>query len=334
MGGADRTQSEIRIPSMRGPLRFWYRAVDPNFKDFEAKIFGSSVNQCQGALSMSIVQPPVQPTCNYNIIHERSRPGLKYLAYPLFINRATRLAIPAGTTFKIKHNILPWLKNDVADRTRRAVAAAWWLISTVGGMGQRCRRGLGSVRIISVDAENWSEAQMLQSGVAVEDVKQWEQIAKTNLQQIKDWFMEFNNVIHTALNKDSVLLLLGPKNTVFSSWQVALDWVGDLYKRFRSTLNHNERLSLGLPVQKRNGCTVKGQTHDRSASPMMINIIRINNAFYPVVMLFNCQILAPNERIKIDCRYGQPRVISKPGPVFIQKFLQYVKKNSYLLKEV
>jgi len=56
MGGADNSQAELRLPSILGALRFWYRASAPGelvshideLRKAEAKLFGSS-EEGQGA---------------------------------------------------------------------------------------------------------------------------------------------------------------------------------------------------------------------------------------------------------------------------------------------
>jgi CRISPR-associated protein Cmr1 len=56
MGGADNSQAELRLPSILGALRFWYRATAPGelvshideLRKAEAKLFGSS-EEGQGA---------------------------------------------------------------------------------------------------------------------------------------------------------------------------------------------------------------------------------------------------------------------------------------------
>jgi hypothetical protein len=43
LGGAEpNDRAELREASIKGALRFWYRAVDPDYRDLEARIFGGT----------------------------------------------------------------------------------------------------------------------------------------------------------------------------------------------------------------------------------------------------------------------------------------------------
>ncbi|MBD3158141.1 MAG: type III-B CRISPR module RAMP protein Cmr1, partial [Candidatus Lokiarchaeota archaeon] len=41
LGGATK-QPEFRIPSIKGLLRFWLRAIDPDYRKWEPKVFGDA----------------------------------------------------------------------------------------------------------------------------------------------------------------------------------------------------------------------------------------------------------------------------------------------------
>ena len=42
IAGADGSKSEVRVPSFKGLLRFWYRAFDPSFLCHEPEVFGGA----------------------------------------------------------------------------------------------------------------------------------------------------------------------------------------------------------------------------------------------------------------------------------------------------
>lgn len=140
----------VRGASIRGQLRFWWRAANPRglrdedeLRKAEAEIFGSPKKRSQLIIHVDTTElragRPVTPV-----------DSIAYGAFPLNNNNtlyeyrgtfALGIACPA----KCKHD----------------VEAALWAWSTFGGLGGRARRGFGAIRTVSpsetgVD-EGWSK---------------------------------------------------------------------------------------------------------------------------------------------------------------------------------
>lgn len=143
----------LRIPSLRGVLRFWLRAKeDPRdldvLKKKEASVFGSA-DTGQGLR----LRPIGRPAWTKEIITSPAGDAKAYLGYgPMNYNDETRQfsthnkftfrdAIPAGTAFSF-----------AASGTKQQIKElrnCLTLLHLFGGIGARSRRGWGSVKIES-----------------------------------------------------------------------------------------------------------------------------------------------------------------------------------------
>jgi len=160
------TVTPVRVPSIRGQLRFWWRACNPRgcatvaeLHRAEAEVFGSTDNR--SALVIRVVKQPGRPDL-FEIFRERSivkdRTGLAYGAFAL------RGDEKAGT----KHGVLwqykdEWKLSFTFRRTiRQDIEAALWAWAHFGGLGGRTRRGFGAIaqeegpELPSID-EGWKE---------------------------------------------------------------------------------------------------------------------------------------------------------------------------------
>lgn len=165
LAGADGRTPELRPPSIKGAMRFWWRAMNGHLeklKDREAEIFGASDEKI-GKSKFSIrVKPhnklhsskdklPIHP-----IIVTTSRKSFKinileYL-YGTHENKKgqgnifTRDYISPNQKFSVIISLPDELKKEVINVLR--------ILSTFGGLGSRSRNGFGSFRIRSMNDED------------------------------------------------------------------------------------------------------------------------------------------------------------------------------------
>ncbi len=139
IAGADPQQIEqegIRIPSLRGVLRFWYRAMFPNYspaqlREAEGKVFGDTTHG-QG-IRLRLTESKQIPVESVKTEHNKE---FKYLGYGPFDNRNALLPnseftfLATGNSTQIK-----------------ALKKALRLLHLFGGIGARSRRGWGSVAV-------------------------------------------------------------------------------------------------------------------------------------------------------------------------------------------
>lgn len=152
LAGADNQTPELRPPSVRGQLRYWLRAalgavVGDNLealKQAEAEVFGDTNGM--GAVSVRVIQPnPKLETDGFNPLPHKSKMG-------------SFTGFKEGQRFQIQ---LTQRGND--NSTWLAAISALFLMVSIGGLGRRCRRGWGTVRIVKTDTseagldEGWLE---------------------------------------------------------------------------------------------------------------------------------------------------------------------------------
>lgn len=153
VGGADPNDSaEIRVSSIRGVLRFWYRLIvgpavaaglSPEHAAFaEARLFGGTGRgEGQGAVLLSVADAPTGTMHWSNRDLRRDRPGLAYLGFSLDMPPNNRKAVPPGVGFQLQL-VLP---RGLDEPQRDLLAATLWAWVTLGGLGSRSRRGFGSL---------------------------------------------------------------------------------------------------------------------------------------------------------------------------------------------
>lgn len=154
----------VRVPSLRGQLRFWWRACNPRecqnpeeLRAAEEKVFGSTMKP--SPLGLAVVTGP-QPARDVRVLKDRfgvvdERHGRAYGAFSL-----------RDTKQGIDHAVLHEHPGDWAiavsypAEIERDVEAAFWAWSHFGGLGGRTRRGFGAVaevrrsrgELLSIDA--------------------------------------------------------------------------------------------------------------------------------------------------------------------------------------
>jgi len=144
LGGADKNKAELRVPSIKGVLRFWWRAINAHLfldklKEQEAEIFGDA-----GAkYGKSKIQIKINSTMIYN---RRNR------ANPV-PHKNVRFSFPCfnpGEKFSL---------NVYGDKN---VFELFKLMSILGGLGKRSRRGFGSFKINKIDGEDLSPVSSIE----------------------------------------------------------------------------------------------------------------------------------------------------------------------------
>ena len=158
-----RRHDPIRVPTIRGHVRFWWRALQPvgigsdELRSLERSLWGGMGGSGSDGPTASRVNVRVEAVEPANPEIDTSEPPLGVgKGYALFPARGqkkggtvVRDAIPRlkpGITFRLSVSCPP----DQAAGVRRAVQA--WIL--FGGYGSRTRRGLGSFSV-TADAAAW-----------------------------------------------------------------------------------------------------------------------------------------------------------------------------------
>jgi CRISPR-associated protein Cmr1 len=232
----------IRETSIRGQLRFWWRALRGSgsleeMKKREDAIFGST-NQEIGQSKVSIVVKNIQKGNEEFIFNsnDKNKPFKKWerVAYAAFALQPTKeepeqKSIRIGVAFEIEISF-PSQKDEENDIDFPVeVEAALWAWETFGGIGGRTRRGFGAVELLSL-TENGKEKKIEKYRmVTVED--QIRADLKKHLLPDKRCdqntpHLKFDSIFKVKRAANS---LNAWKNAIENAWKNAIE----LYKNFR-----------------------------------------------------------------------------------------------------
>ncbi|MDZ7933944.1 MAG: type III-B CRISPR module RAMP protein Cmr1, partial [Emticicia sp.] len=156
LAGADGSTPELRPPSIKGALRFWWRALNGHLalgelKKRETAIFGGTDNG--GGRSIIIIQAkPIN-----------TKTGVEILIPHKNFMKAT--AFKANETiFEVKLSLMKTVKdasNSFEIMNYERLKSLFLITATLGGFGKRSRRGMGSVNIIKC-SEQFKQPNTLQ----------------------------------------------------------------------------------------------------------------------------------------------------------------------------
>ncbi len=149
-GAEPEKAAEIRVPSLRGQLRWWFRALggftaladQSSIEQQEQQIFGSAAGQDNSNASQLILRlaQPVRdegpPNASKNVT-----PDNKYVLWPLDMGDKERHVFPQKEAASFTLHVL-WRGNpDLWD----SIAALLAVLGHLGALGMRSRRGFGAL---------------------------------------------------------------------------------------------------------------------------------------------------------------------------------------------
>jgi CRISPR-associated protein Cmr1 len=271
MSGANQQSAEIRAPSVKGALRFWWRALnwsrvfEQENKDNdlaikrlsreESLLFGAATSATgigQSAILLRVKDQPTRFDTGKELLI--GKPS-QYLGIGLFTmgNSPQRNAIPADNTFTL---IVSYRKLNSSQHAQ--VLQAIKAIGLWAGLGSRSRNGFGSVAVKSVKLSFDCSDKYL---AAVKELVNSDKRCSE-----KPPF--------TAFSMQTEIKALPVQSTA----QQALDSLASRYEKFRRDHKNDKRKRyFGLPLKNYD-------TENRRASPLFFHVHPIGDQFLPVVM--------------------------------------------------
>ena len=155
----------VRVPSIRGQLRFWWRACNPRgctsvaeLRRAEASVFGSTASGSPLSIAVMGKPPAARPL---EVMEDgdnfKTMPGMQELAYAAFplrdstgAKRHGRLSDYGDQTFTLALTFPEAIAHDVE--------AALWAWGHLGSLGGRTRRGFGAIAQVSSELPSLTEA--------------------------------------------------------------------------------------------------------------------------------------------------------------------------------
>ncbi|TDA68042.1 MAG: type III-B CRISPR module RAMP protein Cmr1 [Clostridia bacterium] len=349
MAGADAGTAELRAASVKGALRFWYRAIAlgrlktwEKVMEEEQEWFGST--RCgQARFTLR-----VEAAGRLETEPAGSRwpwPGSAYLGYgPITPGQNAQSARPyirPGTIFNVFITLRPGVDTVLGDHLVRAIRA----LGLLGGLGSRSRRGFGSVALQAVELDG---AERRTDPATVDELRNY-------IEKIwGDTALPAGPPEYTALSAQSRIAIvsfgqqdplavlddLGREMMGYRSYghrdnrsgRHILPWRAEAEQNFSpdhdlvravatggSEKRHPERVVFGLPhnyhfsTPGARDVEVTGETVERRASPLFIHMHPLAGEYVAVLSLLPARFVPAGENILMKPKGG--RGISVPCQV-------------------
>ncbi len=365
-GAEPRGAPELRAPSIRGALRFWLRALLggvmgdndlDGLRQAEAGVFGST-----DAGASPVVTRITNARCGNSVSFSQLAQwnsksyGLPGIAYLFFAVRGTkrereRQALPPKSRFELELGLRAGMNNQ-QDALSKAYASLW-LLTHLGGLGTRSRRGAGSLQVTQVH-RNIPDATLPPLEVQATTPRGLQKELKVGLLKLRAMINGTSPVvIHTPsafdiLHPDSCKIWV--LDRTFHSWKEALNSLGSHMQQFRLRRSPDyenvkraiqgqpleqpvQRAAFGLPIifyyRSLRGAkgSLQGERHDRRASPLIVRVTRLANEQYVLVLtFFQAQLLEAGEKLKLK-RPKPSAFVPPPDFSIINTFIKETNKN-------
>lgn len=253
LNGADGASPELRPPSIKGGLRFWFRATHAHLslkdmKEQEGKLFGDTGRRSKVLIRVNHEGPP---SCDkFALLPHRE--GKR---------RAETSAIMPGEQFTV---VLKFPEN-----VSEQVKALFELFSVLGGLGKRVRRGMGSFRIVSVDERPYhfkieldhimKILKLAAPGASFEKGKQLIATLSNGNEAQYPWIKQIQMGSRADHYAQDITVKVGKTTSMMKKKN------GDMYKE---ALGHADG-------------------GNRFASPIYVSIVHNEGLFYPVITTLN-----------------------------------------------
>lgn len=312
LGDAQQQATEIRPPSVKGALRFWWRALnwgrfrngtDTNdtkalqeLHKEEAELFGAAADENSGGQGRILltVQSEKLKFKEKNHVHTQfqSHSAARYLGYGLMEAFASREKnTQAGQLMRgcIDEDQQFKVKLLCRDDAEKSVQEALIALGLFGGLGSRTRHGMGSVSLLELRQD---ENSIWKSPKSLEDYTQAVRDLLADKCKIKNEppYSAFsqNKRIDILLDGTSPYKILdgfGLGELLYRSWGKDGKVLGnpregnfkpdhDWSKKIRPSGFHPRRVIFGLPHNygKGQSMEVSPARHDRRASPLFFHV--------------------------------------------------------------
>ncbi|MFZ5996172.1 MAG: type III-B CRISPR module RAMP protein Cmr1 [Nitrospirota bacterium] len=276
LAGAEQGKAELRAASIKGLLRFWWRAVRSQssietLRNEEAKIFGSSDEDVGGArFTIRVTQPDKEPLPDFKKEIPDINNPVRYLLYSTVMNK--RPYFPVGSKFKI-------LLSSRDENVLKIASASLWVLVYLGGLGTRSRRGAGNVSITSLD-----DPDKILSSAGIDFIPSEELVGwlRDNFEATKRLIAAEKSGFVSEYSNMSISRVV-ISNSAFQDWKKALQEIGGIFKEFRREKKVINRAVLGLPLKT---VTARAGNDDitRRCSPIIIKLLKAGTDYRWIVL--------------------------------------------------
>jgi CRISPR-associated protein Cmr1 len=270
MAGANQKLAELRAPSIKGLLRWWFRAAHVNLHlddiaKKEADFFGSIEKTSAVKVRISFDERGIESWIGNDIKTDEglnfepskdskdkritgNDSGIGFLFYSTLLRKDKSGEVKQQRGyFKPGFRFILELSSNKKEALKSATEA-FWLLSFLGGMGSRSRRGAGNFCIIHSEGElNMAGMpQFLPQATAAEELKSFLQ---TGVEIIRPKSITATGF--TSLGRADIVLV----NKTFSTWKDALNEIGAKYEAYRFSIRKKfgAGAAFGMPIMHDSG---------------------------------------------------------------------------------
>lgn len=354
MGGANPVNNaELRPPSFKGVMRFWYRAVTlPKYKDWsevkkkEQELFGSMDRQAKFLLKLQ----PDGKVQTFGPEHNMPGNGKSYLGYGLIKPERNQKTVRAFIQQNLRFSVTLTFRKTIDEPDCNDLKKALQALGLFGGLGARSRRGFGSVCLESLEQggeEIWSAPQN------AAELREKIESFLNELGDLPGDFPEYtafsrkSRVIVLSSDRDAFNLLdsIGREMISYRSYgrrnregKHVLPWnkeaeqifsddhdlIYDFY-RGKELDKHPRRLVFGLPHNYRvsgNNVGINAEKQERRASPLFIHLHQVGGRGAAVISVLPARYLPEGERIKINLNHKDQKVPVQVDYTVLYEFLE------------
>lgn len=254
LAGADGDTPELRPPSIKGAIRFWWRALNGQLRlrqlrEYEGFILGSTSQRSK--LLLHIITPK-----------SRTRTATAYpVPHKPFMRRE---AFQEGSEFTVNISIPETIKSTSGQVIFTADQARDLFILTclLGGFGKRVRRGMGCVQIIAINDTPYAMPHTLETALPL-------------LQHIAPYF---------SISSDSIVSNFSGRSEQYPYIkQIQIGRADHRILRKISNTAHEVKGKNKFSYEVSLGHAFKG----RFASPVYTSILQSSQGLHPIITTLN-----------------------------------------------
>ena len=274
--------NELMSSSIKGMLRFWYRAlvheaVDSNSDWFEPRVFGANKQQSSFLLRTQLL-PRTSIKIRAEDLHEElkkfkegksrhARNGAIYLGYSLFLKKnKKRYAWAPG----VRIHCRAIFTHGSTDKYRKGFLGALWVLGHFGGLGSRNRRGFGAVRLVNWKT-NDSKWQLIMEQLpllgGVESLDAWSKQFEEVQYLFRQWFKRHSEEVFWPHLGSKTSYWLGRHRD--KDWKVILNTAGRILQDFRLRREPDYKLvKKSILENNKNNEDKDGSNNKKSVPPI------------------------------------------------------------------
>lgn len=334
MGGGDGRLDGIRIPEIKGMMRWWFRALAGGFvgddfkklKQIEGDLFGRVIdkeNTQKSKFRLFVDNKTLKfitkgssgiYSNGYtylgigNVIFRYDKRDKKFILNPEKANKAGNVLIDANSGFELNFSFYPRVNEDDIN----LIIGSFYLATALGGFGLRSRKGFGSWQIVGYDGLEdlllFNPTDYTKNGIN-ENITKLKDIFSRKLKNISGNGTGNPTPVTVYPAIDDSQFVFDVVETHETYYHKLLDQFGRLYRGFRVCA---ESPKPGIPA--RDIHTTDFDFLEGSLSPKNCDVIKDFNTYKVRNALFGLNIVYPQLKKSLQLKRAD-ELLRRASPI-------------------